>query len=331
MVLSPLSSYPEISVWQLFLQKVIYWTNVYCNFLIFPYYIGSNIFLSKNQSVFIEVIPFGGSIDNEGLTYFVRNELAESIQIGCLVEVPFRNAVDYALVTRIDSSKIPESPKSIVRIITSIPLLTPYQIESIFDSSTYYFIHAHHILSLFLSKTLVKYLEKQNFKALTARALIQENIPNNIIRFYHHTSDASFIESLQSHILPSTVIVFPDDFFLDTFLKYSPINPETTLVVPDALTETKKHKAYISVYNGEKNIIIWTRRILYYNLSHYDHIVYIEDALHKTAMRFNHTYKHLEILRGMASKSHLQITIFSSLPSIESIYLLHTGIYKKIT
>lgn len=93
----------------------------------------------------------------------MRDELAPDIQVGCLVEVPFRNAVDYAVVTSKESGDVPENPRSIVRIVTSIPLLAPYQIRSIFDCSSHYIVHAHQILSLFLSKTLVKYLEKKDF------------------------------------------------------------------------------------------------------------------------------------------------------------------------
>jgi primosomal protein N' len=281
--------------------------------------------------VFIGVIPFGGSIDDEGLTYFVRDELAESVQVGCLVEVPFRNALDYAIVTNMEWIDIPENPKSIVRIVTSTPLLSPYQIHSIFDSATYYFVHTHHILSLVLSKTLVKYLEKQDFKTLTQspQEAKQGDSHNNPIQFYHHTKNTPFFESIQEKVTDDTVLIFPDDFSIEAYLKACPGDPENTLIIYDRLTETKKHKAFISVYNGEKNIIIWTRRILYYNLSRYVNILYIEDALHKTAMRFNHTYNHLEILRRMATESHLKITILSSLPSIESMYYLHTGTYNK--
>lgn len=186
----------------------------------------------------------------------MRDELAESIQVGCLVEVPFRNAVDYAIVTSMESSEIPESPKSIVRIITDIPLLAPYQIRSIFDSASYYFVHVHHILSLFLSKTLVKYLEKKDFVALLPRITSKKEYSDSSIHFYHHTSDTSFFEAIKDQLKDNTVLVFPDDFAIEAYLKIHPIDPETTLVIPDKLTETKKYKAFCSVYNGEKNIII---------------------------------------------------------------------------
>lgn len=227
-----------------------------------------------------------------------------------------------------ECGEIPENPKSIVRIITSIPLLSHYQISSIFDIASYYFVHTHHILSLFLSKSLVKYLEKRDFTALLPKGNSWEDNSHKTIWFYHHTSDVPFFQAIWKYISNRTVLIFPDDFSIDAYIKLHPIDPDTTLIIPDKLTETKKYKAFCSVYNGEKNIIIWTRRILYYNLSYYENILYIEDALHTKAMRFNHTYKHLEILRKIASYSHFHITILSTLPSIESIYLLHTNVYK---
>jgi primosomal protein N' len=187
----------------------------------------------------------------------MRNELADTIQIGCLVEVPFRNAVDYAIVTSLESTEIPENPKSIVRVVTKIPLISPYQIRTIFDCASYYFVHAHQILSLFLSKTLVRYLEKKDFVTLRKNETgLKSKTGLEHISFYHHTGDTSFFEIIQKHIEGNTVIIFPDDFSLDAFLQSYPIDLETTLIIPDKLTETKKYKAFSSVYNGEKNIII---------------------------------------------------------------------------
>jgi len=172
------------------------------------------------------------------------------------VEVPFHNAVDYAIVTNRESTNIPENPKSIVRIVTATPLLAPYQIRSIFDISSYYFVHAHQILSLFLSKTMIRYLEKKNFSALLEKPLHKKDGSCSEIDFYHHTSNIPFLDTVRKFIEGNTVIVFPDDFSMEAYLRHCPIDPETTLVVPDTLTQTKKYKAFCSVYNGEKKIII---------------------------------------------------------------------------
>jgi primosomal protein N' len=206
--------------------------------------------------VLIEVIPLGGSIDNVGLTYFIQDELAKSIQPGCLVEVPFRNALDYALVTKVGVSyEEIENLRSIVRVVTSIPFLSSYQIQTIFDCSSYYFVHAHHILSLFLSKSLIRYLEKKDFSGLLPQKE-EKRGQDGTIHFHHHGNSSSFFEKIRVSITEDTVVVFPDDFFIDAYLKFDPSISEKACIVPEKLTETKKYKAFCSVYNGEKNIII---------------------------------------------------------------------------
>jgi len=124
-----------------------------------------------------------------------------SIQPGCLVEVPFRSVVDYAIVTSLESLEIPENPKSIIRVITSISLLAPYQIRSIFEISSYYFVHTHHILSLFLSKSLVRYLEKKDFSLLSPQVKNEKKMTRDSISFYHHTSDDSFFQAIQKQTI----------------------------------------------------------------------------------------------------------------------------------
>jgi primosomal protein N' len=285
-------------------------------------------YILQQSPVFIEVISFGGSIDSGGLTYFVREDLESSIQLGCLVEVPFRNSLEYAIVTKVQCSLIPDNPKSIVRIVTTTPLLSGYQISVIFYCATYYFVHAHHILSLFLSKSLVKYLEKKDFHWLDTIPVVTK-LPNNLwINFYHHISSTDFTDIIPSYIYNKTVIILPDDYAIEAYVRKNVLDPVTTLVIPDALTDTKKYKAFMSVYSGDKNIIIWTRRLLYYNLMRYDTILYIEDAMHRTAMRFWHSYKHLDVLRAISREKQFHISILTTLPSIESMYLLHTGIYE---
>lgn len=207
----------------------------------------------------IEVIPFSGSIDDTGLTYYVRDELRTEIRIGCLVEVPFRSSLDYAIVSSIDNCDVPENPKSIVRVVSSLPILAPYEIRTVFDLASYYFVHTHHILSLFLSKSFLKYAEKKDFSALKwadAEESVMENAGENVIGFYHHTDTSPFLRKVHEKTTDSTVLVFPDDFSIEAYLRTNAVHSENTLVVYDRLTETNKYKAYYSIYNGEKNIII---------------------------------------------------------------------------
>jgi hypothetical protein len=86
---------------------------------------------------------------------------------------------------------------------------------------------------------------------------LKNKISPNDIRFYHHTNESDFFKVTQKFITDRTVVIFPDDFSIDGFLKgYPTIMLDSSIVIQDKLTETKKHKTFISVYNGEKNIII---------------------------------------------------------------------------
>lgn len=278
----------------------------------------------------IEVIPFGGSIDDRWLTYFVQDDLAKQIRIGSLVEVPFRNALDYAIVTKLESSETPENLLSISRVVCAIPLLAPYQITVIFALASYYFVHAHQILSLFLSKWLLNFLEKNSFIDLRERKTVKESFFAKI-SFIHHTKTSSLSPIIAEYIEARkkwVAIIFPDDFAIEGYIQDFPIDKNTTLIIQNSLSETRKYKCFRDVYNEEKTIIIWTRKLLYYNLSGFPHILYIEDALHTEAMRFQHTYKHIEVLNRIVSSGIFDITILSTLPSIESMYRLHEGKYK---
>lgn len=150
-----------------------------------------------------------------------------------------------------------DDPKSIVRIITGIPLLAPYQVRMIFGCSSYYFVHIHQILSLFLSKSLVRYLEKKDFAMLVPCPIADRYESGaNIVRLHHHMDNSSFLSKIQECITGNTAIIFPDDFAIENYLGSCGMDAGTTLVIQDRLTETKKYKAFCSVYNGEKNIII---------------------------------------------------------------------------
>lgn len=279
----------------------------------------------------IEVIPLSGSIDDQGLTYFVQDDLAETMQVGSLVEVPFRSGLDVAVVTRMDTTETPENLKSMSSFLCSIPLLAPYQVAMIFALSSYYFVHAHQILSLFLSKWLVRALEKKNFEGLEMKKKPEQK-GSEQISFIHYTKDGSLSQMIQKYIdekKEGVAIIFPDDFAIDGYISDMSTDEKEALIIRDNITVTRKYKMFSQVYNGEKNIIIWTRGLLYYNLSHYPYILYVEDALNKRSMRFQHTYKHLDVIERMAESGLFDITILSSLPSVESMYRIHTGKYMK--
>jgi hypothetical protein len=130
---------------------------------------------------------------------------------------------------------------------------------------------------------------------------------------------AQIIESVLSE---KAAIIFPDDIFLEAFLNDTTLSEENCILARWNITSTKRTKTWIDAYNGEKKIILWTRKILYYNLAAFDTIYYIEDAFYKTTFQYPNTLGHIDILHMLLSQGHKNISIVSSVPSSHAFSLI---------
>lgn len=101
--------------------------------------------------MFLEAVVADHSLDSKGFTYFVPESLRESVFRGCVVEVPFGENLEPAVVTEIDAPP-PEraEAKSIVSVVIPEPVVAPYQIGAAYDLCEKYFISFHTALSFFL-------------------------------------------------------------------------------------------------------------------------------------------------------------------------------------
>lgn len=209
--------------------------------------------------LYIEVIPLDTSIDSSALTYFASDDLRGSFAVGSLVEVPLRNALSLAIVTRIDteSGESADNIRSIVSVVCGNPLLAPYQTESMLHLAGRYFVHAHKALSLFLSKSLVTYLGKKSYIQLNAMQVPESRNPEKPRLI--HCPEATDINTLIYQYLENredVVLIFPDDFAIEGYLRRFPVDESRVLIIRDSITDTQKYKRWIDVYNGEKKIII---------------------------------------------------------------------------
>ncbi|MFZ2255730.1 MAG: hypothetical protein WAW59_02700 [Patescibacteria group bacterium] len=117
--------------------------------------------------MFIDVIPSEHSIGIHPLTYSVPEGFAGEIIPGCIVEIPVRSATEYGIVVGFREYP-PENMelKDIVGVITSKEILAPYQIALILEISAKYLIPIHRVLGFFLSKAVIKRLEKKNYEQI---------------------------------------------------------------------------------------------------------------------------------------------------------------------
>jgi primosomal protein N' len=146
----------------------------------------------------------------------------------------------------------------------------------------------------------------------------------------HHYIDSIFSPSdIGQYLIPWSVFIFPDDILLSIFQESQKDHGDIG-VFPIDLTPAKRVKSWIDTYEAKYTIIFWTRRILYYNLSVYDHIFYIEDAFATEQYSYPTKIQNLDILKSLERGGRHNIKIISSTPSLQTLAYFQNGKIKTI-
>ena len=147
-----------------------------------------------------------------------------------------------------------------------------------------------------------------------AFAIIEKNKKSELIFFWETVITP---EVLKKYMIDGTVVICPDEFSLENYRKY--FEDESTLFLSGEATDTKKAKAWIDIHNGKFKQIFWTRRILYYNLTHYTNILYLEDAFGREYFHFPSRIHYLDVLFSLDQDPHFSIHILSSVPLLSTL------------
>lgn len=274
--------------------------------------------------MFFSVIPFTHSIGIQPLVYAWGDISEDEISIGSMVEIPYGNLCENGIIAWIysDSPIDPMSEsfsriKTIQRVITSKKLIAPYQVNMICEISSRYMIPIHRILGIFLPKPIFSRLEKKNYEQIKNQETSYRNKKKWAI---HIVKDGIVTPQIVSKYLQwPTVIIVPDDFAMKPYQSMCK-DTENVLFVTGDMTETKRAKAWIDITNGSFSIIYWTRKILYYNLSKYKNLIYIEDALGPDYWHYPIRIQYNDILRIFSKVNPwIQLTILTSLPCLSTL------------
>lgn len=262
----------------------------------------------------------------EPLLYAWGDIWEDAVQVGSVVEIPYGKNMENGIVAWIYG----ESPidihseafwriKSIERIITHKILLAPYQIDMICALSVKYMIPIHRVLAIFLTRPILSRLERKNYEQLTDICPMQRN--EKITQGKIHIIQDGIVtpEIVENYIEWPTVIILPDDFALIPYRKHY-ANSNDILFVTSDMTDTKKAQAWIDIANGVFSIIYWTRKILYYNLSKYRNIIYIEDALGPDYWHYPIRINYNDIFRIFVNiNPSVYCTILTSIPTLATL------------
>ncbi len=236
------------------------------------------------MSFFVSIIPFDHSIGIAPLLYSGWGLTRSDLRIGQIVEIPYGNKRENGIIAEIyaecpidELSEAYARIKPMISIVTDKILLTPYQINMIVAIATRYMIAIHRVLAIFLTRPLLSRLERKNYEQLVnTEAIVQEERS----RQTHIVQDTIVTPELVETYTQEwpTIVILPDDYAMIPYKEYCK-DREDILFVSGDMTDVRKAQAWIDIVNGKFRVIYWTRRIIYYNLSQYTHILYIEDAL----------------------------------------------------
>ncbi len=276
--------------------------------------------------MYISVIPLRHSLSKHPYIYFVPEIWYDAISIGYLVEIPIGKHIVEWIVAKVDihppEDIDPISIKSIIRVIASIEIIAPYMIGMIEGIADRYFLLIHKVASMFLPAPLLTRLDKKNYILgdISWKDLQPKKIQEKSTEIHHYIDSIFSAKDIAVYLKPKTVFIFPDDIFLSLFRADMPENTlEEIGFIPTDLTPSRRVSAWIDSYNEKYSIIFWTRRILYYNLSQYENIIYIEDSFGMEQYTYPIKIQNIDILKALKHSESHAITIISSTPSLTTL------------
>ena len=276
--------------------------------------------------MYISVIPLRHSLSKHPYVYFVPEIWYDTLALGYLVEVPIGKHIVEWIVAKINISpweKIdPSDIKSIICVIASLEIIAPYMISMIEEIADRYFLLIHKVASMFLPAPLLARLDKKNYilSDTPVKAQIKKEALPRKIEIHHYIDSIFRREDISAYMKPKTVFIFPDDILLALFSAKKEDDHERDIsLIPTELTPARRVGAWIDTYNGKYSIIFWTRRLLYYNLCKYEHIIYIEDSFATEQYTYPIKIQNLDILRALDTTRSHTITLISSTLSLMTL------------
>jgi primosomal protein N' len=247
----------------------------------------------------------------------VGADLYWEIVPGCLVEIPMRSATEYGIVVwKRETAPEGMEVRDIIRVVTPLPLLAPYQVALILEIAAKYLIPIHRVLGFFVSKWVLKRLEKKNFEQLNSQPSSHPTIqPSNFLTILKDSIITGGI--LRDLLKPGTIIVCPDDFTL--YRLEEELSGMDIFFLPGESTDTKKAQSWIDIRNREYDIIVWNRKILYYNLAAYTNIIYLEDAFGREYFHYPIRIEYIDIFDMIDKQSRFALHILTSTPRLTTL------------
>lgn len=261
----------------------------------------------------------------ESFTYKVPEEYQATLEVGQLVQIPFRNSQEFGIVLSLDKNETKDTLKPIHHIVCDVPLVSAEYIEFLRKISHIYGISLGALAETFLPQ----------FGARTSKNLFLSPLPSppsssELPLYKKYFSSQDHKQTLSDSIEGQTLIFVPEKQCLKVILDMLPpdLQSETVLWHGDLKTKEKRN-TWFQIRNNEKKIIIGTRSAISLPLVHlktlivdYEHHSEYKNSDQAPRFDLKDITPYIRAYTG-AREIHMSYT-----PSVTSYYFLHKGGYQ---
>ncbi len=310
--------------------------------------------------MYIKVVLFSKSFSDEGITYFVPSFLEKKIKIWKIVIVPYMQKENLALVTDIleKNDFEEEKIKSIIDLKNDIVFLENYQVKLIKFLSKKYFTLIHNCLNLFFVKNLKDKIKKDKIFIWENNFLFQnkqkkeekskeikekkisfklsekqqevfekiKNSKNNKILFHWITwswKTEIYIKIIEENLKNNkqTLLLVPEIILnSQIFERIKKFFQKDIVLINSTISEAKKTKIWLDIYNQKTKIIIGTRSAIFYPYKNLATIIVDEEHDNSYFSDKNPRYSSIDLVLKISELLNIKVILASWTPSINSMY-----------
>ncbi len=261
--------------------------------------------------------------------YLVPHELVDTIQVGQLVTIPFRSNTQYGVVKHIhkehgESNKPTTALKAISSIVAQTPIISPEHLLFLEEVAELY-----HVSLGFVVKSNIPELPKKIVFEEHARAATHTLFDKPTLETYSGQSDKHTVIQKYLSTNGQTLVLVPEIEDIELIRAQLPIEQQKTAIGFHSNLKTKEYREqWLSVWKGEKKIIIGTRQALFLSFYNLESIIVDNEGhpSHKSwdmAPRF-HTR---DAALSLAKYEGAKLVLTTHTPTVESYYFALKHIY----
>jgi primosomal protein N' len=306
--------------------------------------------------MYIIVSPFFKSFDDIWLTYHVPDFLVWKIKTGIIVEIPFKNNIEYWVILNIfenlDNKIEKDKIKSIINIHNDNIFLSNYRQKLLPWIAKYYITPIHNSNNLFFPKNLTtkiindklkndiknnfeysyNYEKKLSIKQNEAYEKIIEP-ENHKILFYWLTwswKTEIYIKLINKQLKKwkQSLLLIPEIVLTNQISnKIKNVFWNSVIIINSTITDATKTKHWLSINSNQAKVVIWTRSSLFYPYNNLWLIIIDEEHDNSYISDSAPRYNTIKVAEKITELNWNKLILASWTPSIKSMYKWVKGKY----